>query len=1354
MKDAAFDSHGEEHSATCLEDTRVDLLTQISQWIDGDESKTIFWLNGMAGTGKSTISRTVARILCRKGKLGASFFFKRGYADRGSAAKFCTTIARQLVLSRKSLGSLIQTAVEKDPDIGNKGLKIQFEKLIEEPFANAAKRQSTGNSVITIIVDALDECDSEQNIRLLISLFAQMGKLHNIKLRVFLTSRPELPIRLGFSYVTGTFQDFILHEIPQPVIEHDISVFFRHEMRRIVHEWNNSVAESRRLPATWPGEDNLCILIERAIPLFIFAATMCRFISDRNGSPKTRLDRILGSASWAVGDRMQATYAPVLEQLLTGLSADGRTDAIQEFKLIVGAIVVLESPLSVVVLSQLLGIDQDRIHDRLDKLHSVLDIPESPETPVRLFHLSFRDYLINKESYPVNEFTIDQKETSRKLSVECLRVMKAHLKTDICDLRHPGTARVDITSQHINSHLPPEVQYACLYWVKHQQVAGGEPADIQVIMDFLKIHLLHWIEALILLDRSWEISGLLKTLRIVCQVGLSAKMSLEIRSRSLFQNDFPSIAFLEDALRILNFSISTTDTHPLQLYSHALLFAPKNSLVRLDFITEIPKWINTAPEVVLDWNSCLRVVSKPDYSRVNSIRFVPNTTQLFVSLLSGFDVLDWDTGQCLQTFRDTSSDFPVLSPDGKFIALGTRGSTEIRALQTGEILGKLPKGCNMPGLSALYLNFCFSPNSKLLSVSTEESSQVWDWKASTCLLRTDRCSHIGRMKSQFSADSTLSISYSCPNTCTTPFGAVYHVLKIWNCLNGKCVFERRIQSVPSFMFTPNGRAFIFQSLESEIEVWSTSAFRRIRKFPIIPSIFGSRCEFRVSPDSKVFAIAAPQQPIQILSLVADQPVSCLHLNQHKLVTFRFLQDSRHLIVVVDNGEFQIWSISTKSKVGVLNWHCKIPRFNIMDSLDLSMDSTTMMFALSTGFQIHIHNWERDLMDSNLEYGMQRSDHGIDIIVLSPDAAKVAVGHYDTARIYDMTLGTPVWLFDIKTRSHGVDIFSPDSMFVIVERRNGWVSVHDASTGDCVWNSSTKGRPYEYSFSSDSQWLMVTMLPKEHSDTRDARILVSKKIGDTFKLKCILTKEGCRTFHSTKFCPNARFIATLVPESCMILVWDLKRLPNEPYMFKHFAENFALSQSFLTAVSVSGKTDIWHVESGRLYASGEAIINQHLFSPSERFLAIELNASVTILDWRTGTSLVRIDGAMPQYTIKDLFSLRENRRFSFLPGDAGIRTQLGIVDTREILTSRTSPHTEQILFNPLLNINLETSWVQWRGKNLLKLPAEYDVGKAVFSGTTLLVPVQSLGLVTINFTENGLSDVLLDKHAQRLFTEEG
>jgi pantothenate kinase-related protein Tda10 len=72
--DAAFNSRSREHEPQCLADTRVDLLRQLMAWWNNPCDKCIFWLNGMAGTGKSTIARTVAQTFHDQGRLGASFF--------------------------------------------------------------------------------------------------------------------------------------------------------------------------------------------------------------------------------------------------------------------------------------------------------------------------------------------------------------------------------------------------------------------------------------------------------------------------------------------------------------------------------------------------------------------------------------------------------------------------------------------------------------------------------------------------------------------------------------------------------------------------------------------------------------------------------------------------------------------------------------------------------------------------------------------------------------------------------------------------------------------------------------------------------------------------------------------------------------------------------------------------------------------------------------------------------------------------------------------------------------------------------------------------------------------------------
>ena len=102
--EAPFNSYTKQYEPICLPDTRVDLLRDIYNWADGRDERCIFWLNGLAGTGKSTIARTIARNYFDKKRLGASFFFSRGGGDVSHAGKFVSSIAVQLTSSIPEIG--------------------------------------------------------------------------------------------------------------------------------------------------------------------------------------------------------------------------------------------------------------------------------------------------------------------------------------------------------------------------------------------------------------------------------------------------------------------------------------------------------------------------------------------------------------------------------------------------------------------------------------------------------------------------------------------------------------------------------------------------------------------------------------------------------------------------------------------------------------------------------------------------------------------------------------------------------------------------------------------------------------------------------------------------------------------------------------------------------------------------------------------------------------------------------------------------------------------------------------------------------------------------------------------------
>jgi NACHT domain len=154
-----FNSYGGEHM-TCHPATRVILLRQIQDLAQQPQSKSIFWLNGAAGTGKSTISRTFAEWLAVQDcigvvDLGASFFFKRGESDRGSTSRFFSTITRELVSKVPRLDSLVAKVITSDLFIFDKALGEQFNKLIYQPLQKV-NITTSGCPTFILVVDALD----------------------------------------------------------------------------------------------------------------------------------------------------------------------------------------------------------------------------------------------------------------------------------------------------------------------------------------------------------------------------------------------------------------------------------------------------------------------------------------------------------------------------------------------------------------------------------------------------------------------------------------------------------------------------------------------------------------------------------------------------------------------------------------------------------------------------------------------------------------------------------------------------------------------------------------------------------------------------------------------------------------------------------------------------------------------------------------------------------------------------------------------------------------------------------------------------------------------------------------------
>ena len=494
---ATFNSYERQHEPLCLPDTRVDVLKEITEWASGKDERNIFWLNGLAGTGKSTIARTIARKFYDQDCLGASFFFSRGNGDIGHAGKFFTSIAVQLATRSPQLKRYICDAVVEHRDIARQSLRDQWRQLVLKPLS---KLDTAFHDPLLLVIDALDECDGDKDVRAVVQLFAEVRGIKTVRLRIFMTSRPEVPVRYGFRQIPDNeHQDFVLHSLSPSIVDGDIATFLKHEFGVIKHE--------RALSADWPGEQAIENMTRKSSGLFIWAATACRFISEGKKRAAERLSMILEekSSGTAPERKLKEIYITVLTNSIGPEYDEQEKKSLHELlRRVLGSIVVLFSPLSILSIAKLLNIPIEGVNQTLEDLHAILNIPMQQSHPIHLHHPSFRDFLLDEDRCGEAHFWVNEKRAHEDLAYYCITLMSTTLKQNICDLQNPGSLTADVERSRVEQTLSPEVQYACIHWVQHLQKGDVQLQDNDRVHKFLQEHLLHWLESMRLIRKTSE----------------------------------------------------------------------------------------------------------------------------------------------------------------------------------------------------------------------------------------------------------------------------------------------------------------------------------------------------------------------------------------------------------------------------------------------------------------------------------------------------------------------------------------------------------------------------------------------------------------------------------------------------------------------------------------------------------------------------------------------------------------------------------------------------------------------------------------------------------------------------------
>ena len=443
------------------------------------ENNKIYWLNGMAGTGKTTIAYSFSEILKRLGILGGTFFCSRNDTDCGAAKRIPSTIAFQLAEhSPHILKALTQIL---DDNLGRPGqnIDVRFDRVIVQPLRKASPYLP--RQPIIVVIDALDECADPRHVEeFLDNLWKHAASL---PVKFFVTSRPDQQFH-GRIYGRDTSaRTFHLHNVEESFVKTDIHLFVQELLGKFMDE-----------DCKW--SPMLMKLVERAGRLFIYAATACKYVLD--ATEGLHFDRLQSITE--IGEepsKLQTGDTNELYMLILRKAYERREIREKDIlDLLLQAVICIRVPLSVDTLAELLNLKARKVRGLLSGLHSVICVPEDNGV-VTTLHTSFPEYLRNTElSSRFGCMSLEATTVHSRLVNSSFHLMNKGLRFNICNIPSSLLSNDSISPSCVEKAIASPLSYACRFWGYHVEQSQSMPVELFLVKDFFEKKLLFWIEAL------------------------------------------------------------------------------------------------------------------------------------------------------------------------------------------------------------------------------------------------------------------------------------------------------------------------------------------------------------------------------------------------------------------------------------------------------------------------------------------------------------------------------------------------------------------------------------------------------------------------------------------------------------------------------------------------------------------------------------------------------------------------------------------------------------------------------------------------------------------------------------------
>lgn len=460
------------HGRMCSDGTRNEVLEDVLRWVNDDETNQLYWLDGAAGCGKTTIAMTVTDLVgMDRSKIVATFFCSRYSRYRTDVQHVFITLSVILAMHDAVFRDELMQVVGQNPGVIHMMPTDQFRILITTPLRNAGSLHKP----VIFIIDALDEFLEEAAPTKILSAFAE--HLHDVPfLKVLISTRPSPHVTTALRMISLIRTRFCLHDVDRYLVDRDIERYLFEVLRM-----NATVAE--RLSLSWPPQRLLDKLVKKADGLFLYAS----FIGEQvkllgTGKLEEIADQCGSEYEGNLG--LNKFYSKMLKQLLT-ICGEGME---HQWRDILGTIAHLWEPIPVNAFSRLVGISKQDLHEQLQALQSII-VGSGVKQLLRPIHPSLCDWLTDANRAPPT-LLVEPTVVHREIALRLLDCMLRDLD------------RTSAVSMPEKETLPPDgsvtnlFDYACRHWAAHlTKTCADDHLQTRLEM-FLEAKLIFWIERL------------------------------------------------------------------------------------------------------------------------------------------------------------------------------------------------------------------------------------------------------------------------------------------------------------------------------------------------------------------------------------------------------------------------------------------------------------------------------------------------------------------------------------------------------------------------------------------------------------------------------------------------------------------------------------------------------------------------------------------------------------------------------------------------------------------------------------------------------------------------------------------